>query len=528
MAGNEYLSHAGTHFSARQIAREGHEPQAVELANMPLALANLAIDVDSPLTIYEQICLALRTAIANGELPPGMTLPTAATMAQFLGVARNTVVTAYGRLAAEGYLSSNRRRGTRVAVHPPCEGALERATQQAVALAPLPNVITIGFYARAALSKKVIRSSDGSPFCLPVIDSSLYPRTKLGRRIADEYIAAPKTERSLRTNSPERNHFRQSVAYYVRQARGITCALEQVLPVSSLETALDLTGRLLIDPGHTVRVPEIVSDFALASFSARGARVDPMPCDAAGPRPDALAAAPPARLIFVPSSVRFPFGTQVSEPRRHEIVAAAYAQNAIIFENDCGHQLLYDGTNLRSIYALDGHSSTIYYGSLSEVLGMGTGLGFLIVPPSLVDAFHDMAQRLKNAPSPQICDAVARMMDEQEFAVHLRDVRAVYARHLRQLRECAQKYFPGYAISEPHGGLHMVIYLTDRNDETRLCAAAVEAGLPVAPLSHYCAGANIRRGIVLSFGMLSERMIDSRMRQLSEIMGQHSRQLVVA
>ena len=184
--------------------------------------------------------------------------------------------------------------------------------------------------------------------------------------------------------------------------------------------------------------------------------------------------------------------------------------------------MLYNGDKLRSIYALDGRKQTIYYGGLSELLGLGPGLGFLILPASLADAFSDMGQRIKRAPPAQICEAVAGMLDAQEFVVHLREVRANYAQILRHLRECIQALLPRLAISEPQGGLHLVIYLPNTYDEMNVCAAAVEAGLPVAPLSHYCKGTHQRLGVILGFGMLSERMITPTIRQLADIFERNS------
>jgi GntR family transcriptional regulator len=83
--------------------------------SLPAAISSMVLDRTSPVPLYQQLCENLRGAIASGDLWPGLLLPTTYKLAAALGVARKTVVAAYSRLAAEGLLISNTRRGTRVA-----------------------------------------------------------------------------------------------------------------------------------------------------------------------------------------------------------------------------------------------------------------------------------------------------------------------------------------------------------------------------------------------------------------------------
>jgi DNA-binding transcriptional MocR family regulator len=123
---------------------------------------------------------------------------------------------------------------------------------------------------------------------------------------------------------------------------------------------------------------------------------------------------------------------------------------------------------------------------------------------------------LKRFPPAQVTEAVASMMDSHEFSVHLRDVRAVYVLHLQRLRDALQTCLPNFALSEPRGGLHIVVHLPAHYNERDICAAAAHAGLPVAPLSHYNLGTRPLRGVIFRFGALSERTILPAVKQLSE------------
>jgi DNA-binding transcriptional regulator YhcF (GntR family) len=66
---------------------------------------------------YRQIADQVRGFVERGDLRPGDALPTVRQLAGDLGVAPNTVVRAYAELQDEGWLTSDGRRGTRVAEH---------------------------------------------------------------------------------------------------------------------------------------------------------------------------------------------------------------------------------------------------------------------------------------------------------------------------------------------------------------------------------------------------------------------------
>jgi GntR family transcriptional regulator len=77
-------------------------------------MPTLAIQLDSPVPITEQIVGGLRRAIAMGKLQPNDELPPVRQLAADLGVNLNTVARAYRALEASGLVSTVRGRGTRV------------------------------------------------------------------------------------------------------------------------------------------------------------------------------------------------------------------------------------------------------------------------------------------------------------------------------------------------------------------------------------------------------------------------------
>jgi GntR family transcriptional regulator / MocR family aminotransferase len=65
--------------------------------------------------VRDGVMEAIRDAIRSGRLAPGTQLPSSRALASDLGVARNTVASAYTELIAEGWLTSQHASRTLVA-----------------------------------------------------------------------------------------------------------------------------------------------------------------------------------------------------------------------------------------------------------------------------------------------------------------------------------------------------------------------------------------------------------------------------
>ncbi|HKD20841.1 MAG TPA: PLP-dependent aminotransferase family protein [Rhizomicrobium sp.] len=514
------MSNDSTSEGAVARALESHEiddelgDEGLPLGIFPLAIANIAIDARSPLPLHEQICQAVRTAIWTRELPPRTLLPTTRELARHLGVARNTVVFAYTRLSAEGLCISKRRRGTRVADDLPAQAVYGDVGGDSEASECEFVSLRTAFHTLHALQTRVDRTAGGTPFVLSASDPVQYPRTKLGRRLADKFLGAPPPAGFTTSNVCDR--FQTSVAAYLRQARGVVCAPSQVIAVSGLEAALDLTVRVLVDPGDSILVEDPSMDIVHSAFHAARAYVRPISIDAFGANPK-TGEGPPARLLFVSPSVNFPLGTSMSQARRLEVLEAARAQNAILFENDMCFELRYCGASLRSIQGQDRDGRVIYYGGFSEILGNSVRIGYLVVPKTLRDAFVEIGRRTSSTPAFQMQDALADFIEEHEFSGHARSVRSLYATRLETVKRACKDHLPQFIASEPLGGLHVVLYHQRGRDVSAICETAAAEGIPVRPLSRYYLQKPVEDGLVFGFGVVPERSIYPIIKRLGEL-----------
>lgn len=497
-----------------------------EETNFSLAIANIRVDDASPISIYEQICRAIRSAIAAGDLPPGTHLPTSRELADALKIGRNTVVTAYSRLAAEGYLLANKRRGTRVAEDAvrlaavtPDDRVVEMPEPERMvefrqpSKWPTANSVEIGYRARQILETMAPQSAHTAPFGLHMPDPSLYPRNPLSRLIAEEFCRSPggsDTRHGLRK-------FQAVMANYLRHMRGVLCEPSQIIPVTGIESALDLTTRVMIDPGHWVYVEDPASDIVSQYLRSAGAQILPIPSDNNGADINRVSG-PPPRLIFTSPSVGFPLGCQMSEARREAMLAAARNWNAVVFECDALWELSYTGGRVRAMQGRDRDAPVIYFGSLYQTLGPHIRVGYLVAPPNLVEPFTEMAQRISYGPESFVLAALATFVEDTDYAVHTKSIRSIYAERLGALVTSLRTHLRNVTILEPCGGLHVTIVFNDPVNEKAICRAAAERGLSVTELSRFYGDrSRAQRGIVLGFGNLPERIVETMVCRLAEV-----------
>ncbi|HEY5047803.1 MAG TPA: PLP-dependent aminotransferase family protein [Rhizomicrobium sp.] len=482
---------------------------------LPLAVARMEIAADSPVPINEQICRTLRNAIVAGDLPPGTLLPTSRELAQALSVGRNTVVAAYSRLIAEGYLHSKFRRGTRVTA-PPQSPALAAGPLDAQLQGPddrTEPAIEIGYQGQRTLETLQHADCDRT-FGVNAPDPALYPRAPLGRLLMDAFGRGQFADNDSRTAV---RRFQEAIAAHFRQARGVNCEASQIVPIGEISAALDLAARLLLDPGHAVLVEDPAPAVVRAAFHAAGARVFSLPCDSSGADP-AAAKSPPPRLIYVSPSLNFPNGVQMSAARRMAVLETANACGAAVFESDDFAELLYTGARLGAIQGFDRQDRVLYYGSFKNTLGPHIRAGFLVVPPNLADAFSRMAHRVGCVPESFVLTAVAGLIESNQYAVHVKKIRAAYAERLKLMADTCRALLPDTQITEPHGGFHLVLGLPDEIDSEIVAGAAVKQGLAVEPLARSFARKPRANGIAFGFGAIPDRLIETAVRRFAAIL----------
>ena len=246
---------------------------------------------------------------------------------------------------------------------------------------------------------------------------------------------------------------------------------EQVMIVSGTQEALDLAGRLILNPGDSVCLEEPGYPGAAMAFEALGAKVSPVPVDDEGMR---LPGARKTKLVYITPGHQFPLGTTMSLARRLQLLDWARRSRTLIFEDDYDSEFRYSGRPIPALQGLDRQGLVLFAGSFSKVLFPALRIGYLVLPSDLVDSFAAAKSVLNRHAPPFEQTVLCDFMVEGHFERHLRRMREVYAERLSTLFEAARRKLQDYCNSQlskqdcrPWDGFSRELTATPRGGQQR-------------------------------------------------------------
>lgn len=482
---------------------------------MPLSGLLLNPEDDTPL--HRQLCDRLREAILNGTLRAGTRLPGTRTLATELGISRNTVVNAFEQLLAEGYVTGRVGSGTYVACKLPETLLQVSPTSPAPTLAD-PGGRNLSRRGRMVASTWSVEPHDHGPpraFQVGVPAVQEFPIALWSRLVNRCWRQAPASLLSYGCPAGYAP-LREAIASYVGPARGVRCTPEQVIIVSGSQQGVDLAARLLLDPGESVWVETPGYRGARAALQGAGARPVPVPVDDEGLIvAEGWQRAPHARLAYVSPSHQYPTGAVMSLPRRLELLEWADQADAWVLEDDYDSEYRYAGRPVSALQGLDRCSRVIYIGTFSKVLLPALRLGYLIVPPDMVEAFTN-ARKVADIHSPTVDQAVlADFINEGHFSHHLRRMRTLYAERQAVLLDAVQAELAGVLEIAPNEtGMHVVAWLPAGVADRAVVEHLVAHGIYTRALSSECLEPAPRGGLLLGYAALTPEQIRAGVRQM--------------
>jgi GntR family transcriptional regulator/MocR family aminotransferase len=245
---------------------------------------------------------------------------------------------------------------------------------------------------------------------------------------------------------------------------------------------------------------------ARRALDAAGARLEPIPVDADGMNvAEGMNRAPHARFAVVTPSHQSPLCVSLSLPRRLALLSWAASVGAYVIEDDYDSEFRYSGRPLPALKSLDGNDCVLYVGSFSKVLFPGLRLGYLVVPESQISAFAT-ACRLFGTGQPMFEQGVvAEFVAQGHFARHLRRMRGLYGIRRAALATAVKKVFGDWLeINLEAGGMHLVAWLPENEDDVQLARIANSHGLAPIALADFSMKKECRPGLLLSFTNISE------------------------
>lgn len=479
----------------------------------------ILIDPSNRLSLQAQIYDQVRKLILGGRLKPGTPVPASRALAGQLGVSRNTVMLAYDRLGAEGYLQMRETIGTYVSVELPedCLTAKQSALVSEANVQELASRRPIAFEGRAQrLFNDRYLTYD---FFLGRADPHSFP-IKAWRRLINRAMVTAGTRLMEYQDPAGLFGLRKAIADRIGPARGINVDPDQIVIVAGCQEGLNLTARLLLRDGMCAVIENPAYQGAAYLYESYRARLVPVRVDESGLCIDDLPEAG-AALLYVTPSHQYPMGFTLSLERRLRLLDWARRTGTYIVEDDYDSDFRYRGSPIAALMGLDSHGCVIYLGTFSKSIGSGLRLGYLVLPKHLVQPARAVKALLDNG-HPWLDQVVlAEFLACGGFDNHLRRIRQTYAERRDCLTECLNRYFGEVVISGAECGMHIAWHLgEDLPRAVELQAMAAEHGVGVYTLQSGAACdfggcAYSERTLMLGFSSLNEQQIRSGIERIA-------------
>lgn len=450
---------------------------------------------------YQVIFKRLQLAILQGELVGGTRLPATRELSSALGVARNTVKTAYEMLVAEGYVETVTGSGSYVAHLP------ESVLRNKPSKTKQDPGLSVSEYAKQFLgftplnpdTRKLLQPG------IPAVDQ--FPIEQWKR-----CLARAASFKSLDSSPPAGDlRLREQISKYLLRHRGIEAKPDQILVTSGSQQAIYMVAQLLTNSGDRVVVETPGFPGISGAFKVAGCNIDAVQFPLINPLKGKAA------LLSLTPSRNFPLGHTISLAERLEVIRWAETEGAWILEDDYDSEFAI-GHSVSSLFAISDYQRVIYTGTFSRSMFPAIRLGYVVLPELLVHLFNRARRYMDGGLSGVTQVAMAEFMEQGYFARHMKKMNGLYQKRLSVLsQEVEVSCLSDLPILGAEGGMHLVLGLPDQIEDKRLVEQLKKDGLGVRALSGYTQEGPKLNGLVIGYCAESEEQI----RQGVQLIGKH-------
>ena len=312
---------------------------------------------------------------------------------------------------------------------------------------------------------------------------------------------------------------------------GINIRPQNVLITNGSQQALDLIGKVFIDPGDKIAVESPTYLGAIQAWKVYGAEFVTVESDKDGMIPESLEAAmhQKPKLVYLLPNFHNPMGTTLPLERRKRIIEICHDHQVPIIEDDPYGQLRYEGEHLPPVVKLDAdlrgndkddyQGNVIYLSTFSKTLAPGLRLAWVIAPEEIILKLVQ-AKQGSDLNTSTLVQYLAHEVGKGEFMdQHIKLIRKVYGKRRDLMMELIDELFPSeVTYVRPEGGLFLWVTTPPKLNTQELLPIAVAqkvAYVPGAPFHPNGGGLNTMR---MNFSNASEEGIREGMKRLSTVL----------
>lgn len=410
---------------------------------------------------YKQVYQQMKILITQGTLQTNDSLPSIRKLAETLQVSRNTTLTAYEQLVAEGYIRGEGRKGYFVNA---LEPVFLQEQEQPVLSQRTSNTTSLLVDFRAG-----------------AVDQTYFPM-KTWRQLANQVLQEPSCYQYGELFGDPL--LKEQLVPYLLQARGVSTTSENIMIGSSTQQMLLYVGFLLKDHFPSVLLEDPGYNGAREAFQLHRFVIETLPVTETGAQLDILKHCQ-SRLLYVTPSHHFPYGVSMTIQQRQTLIQWAQQVNGYILEDDYDGEFRYTQQPFPALASIDS-SKVIYLGTFSKSFLPGVRLSYMVLPNTLVQPFKERFAHFEQNASSLHQRTMAQFMAQGEWTRHIKRMRLTYKQKMQHLVQELQRQFgPQIAVLGEQSGLYIVVKIKSPLSEQQLIQRAETYGVKVYPTSPF-------------------------------------------
>ncbi len=265
---------------------------------------------------------------------------------------------------------------------------------------------------------------------------------------------------------------------------GVTTGPNNILLTNGSQQALDLLGRVFIDPGDVIVTGKPTYLGALQAWKVYRPRIVGIPVDDEGMQMDALEAALKTenpKFIYILPNFHNPMGVTLTLERRKKLVELAAKYGTPLIEDDPYGELRFEGKDLPPIVVLH-RENVIYLSTFSKILAPGIRLGWVVAPENIVRKLVLAKQGTDLHTSTLIQMITHDIVKRGILKAHTKEIKRVYGERRHLMTTSMEEHFPeGVTWTKPEGGLFMWVRTPEHINCMELLETAIENKVAFVP-----------------------------------------------
>lgn len=445
-----------------------------------------SLDSKSKSPLYEQIYNYIKGEIHTGKLSAASKLPSTRALAQHLQVSRSTIELAYEQLISEGYVETIPWKGYyvsdlfgmyRIETEEGHKGVESREIKENYRYDFTPNGIELDYFPYATwrrITKKVQNEQENEIF-------------QLGDQKGEEV-------------------FRETIASYVHQARGVNCDPSQVI-VGAGNDYLLLLLQFLMGSHHIVAMENPGYLHGYRIMSRLFEKVEAVGSDKYGMSVEELRQTD-ADIAYVMPSHQYPLGTVMPIKRRLELLSwACEKAGRYIIEDDYDSEFRYKGKPVPALQGNDRQGKVIYLGTFSKAIAPSIRISYLILPEELLKLYEEKGRAISSTVSRIDQMIINEFITGGYMERHLNKMRGIYKMKHDTLMNALKVFPKSCRIRGENAGVHLLLELPKEIEESWFTDEAEKRGIKVLGLSQSCFTAcrePLSPTLILGYAVLKE------------------------